>query len=261
MTTPNPETLTVNGIPTAHRSARGSGDPVLLLHGWGVDSSVIWPLAQQLAQHGYRVYAPDMPGFGATPAPEKAWTIYDYAQFVVAYLRANQLDKVHLIGHSFGGRLGLILGAEHAEQIDKMVLLDSAGVRPPTPLKTRIRTRVYKTLRNLLYALRLRNLADTLQEAYNKRYGSADFQAVSGVMRETFVKVVNEDLQDYAARVKPSTLLIWGKQDQDTPLWQGQRLEKLIPDAGLVTFPTAGHYSYLDNLAETTRIIDYFFKH
>jgi pimeloyl-ACP methyl ester carboxylesterase len=79
-------------------------------------------------------------------------------------------------------------------------------------------------------------------------------------MRETFVKVVNEDLLPYAARVQPATLLFWGDQDQDTPLWQGQLLEKTIPDAGLVVWEGAGHYSYLDRLADTVRVIDHFFK-
>jgi pimeloyl-ACP methyl ester carboxylesterase len=79
-------------------------------------------------------------------------------------------------------------------------------------------------------------------------------------MRNTFVKVVNEDLLPYAARIKVPTLLLWGDRDEDTPLWQGQLLEKTIPDAGLVVFEGAGHYSYLDRLGETVRILDHFFK-
>ena len=79
-------------------------------------------------------------------------------------------------------------------------------------------------------------------------------------MRETFVKVVNEDLLPFAARVKPSTLLFWGDQDEDTPLAQGQLLEKTIPDAGLVVWEGAGHYSYLERAADTAQVMDHFFK-
>ena len=79
-------------------------------------------------------------------------------------------------------------------------------------------------------------------------------------MRETFVKVVNEDLRPYAKRVKPSTLLFWGDKDEDTPLWQGRELENLIPDAGLVVYAGAGHYSYLERLNETVNTVDYFFR-
>jgi len=80
------------------------------------------------------------------------------------------------------------------------------------------------------------------------------------VMRQTFVKVVNEDLRPFAMRVKCSTLLFWGDQDEDTPLWQGRALEKLIPDAGLIVYKGAGHYSYLERLSETVKTVDYFFK-
>ena len=80
------------------------------------------------------------------------------------------------------------------------------------------------------------------------------------MMRETFVKVVNKDLRPYAARISRPTLLFWGDKDEDTPLWQGQELEKLIPDAGLIVYEGAGHYSYLERLNETVKTVDYFFK-
>jgi pimeloyl-ACP methyl ester carboxylesterase len=141
-----------------------------------------------------------------------------------------------------------------------MALADAAGIKPPTPRSVALRLSLYKGIRDTLYRIGAKSLADTLRNGYNRRYGSTDFQQVSGVMRETFVKVVNEDLLGHAARVKASTLLFWGDQDEDTPLWQGQRLEKTIPDAGLIIHKGAGHYSYLDALPETVRILDYFLK-
>mgnify|MGYP000172408188 CR=1 FL=1 len=238
----------------------GEGIPLLMLHGWGAHIDLLWPLASRLAPLGYRIYMLDLPGFGASDLPPVAWSVHDYADFVLAYLAHHHLDRVHLFGHSFGGRLSLILGAEHPEKLYKMVLADSAGIRPKTPLLTRIRLTAYKTLRDGLNRTGLTRLSDGLRLRYNARYSSTDFQAVSGVMRETFVKVVNEDLSAFAARVKPSTLLLWGDQDQDTPLWQAKILEKTIPDAGLVVFSGAGHYSYLDKLPDTIRVMDYFLK-
>lgn len=79
-------------------------------------------------------------------------------------------------------------------------------------------------------------------------------------MRETFVKVVNQDLLPHAARVQAPTLLFWGDQDEDTPLWMGQTLEKTMPDAGLIVLEGAGHYSYLERLGEFVRVVDHFFK-
>lgn len=253
-------TTKINEINTRHAIVGDAGEAVLLLHGWGANLELVVPLAERLAKLGYRVYAPDLPGFGQTAPPPVVWTVQDYAAWVLAYLDSQQLDKVYLFGHSFGGRLSLILGAEHPERIHKIVLADSAGVREPAPIMMRLRLTAYKTLRDGLRLVGLRSIADQLQGWYSRRYGSADYQQVSGVMRGTFVKVVNEDLLPYAARVKASTLLIWGDQDQDTPLRQAKLLEKTIPDAGLVVWEGAGHYSYLDRLDETVKVMDYFFK-
>lgn len=260
MAQPPFSSITINGL-TVNHAVAGEGQPLLLLHGWGAHIALVWPLAQAMIPLGYRVYALDMPGFGQTPPPPVAWTVYDYARFVVAYLDAQALEQVDVFGHSFGGRLGLILGSDHAARVRKMALADAAGLKPPTPWSVALRLKVYKGIRDGLYRIGAKTLADTLRNAYNRRYGSTDFQQVSGVMRETFVKVVNEDLRDHARRVQTPTLLFWGDQDQDTPLSQGQMLEKLIPDAGLIVHKGAGHYSYLDALPDTVRVLDYFLKH
>ena len=262
---------TISGIKTAELilpdSGRGvpwnaldSPSSVLLLHGWGVSLKLMQPLAERLSALGYQTYTPDFPGFGESDPPPAAWTVSDYANWVIAYLDAHGLQRVHLIGHSFGGRVALVLGAEHAERFGKFALADSAGVPPKKSSGGDLRLTAYKTIRDGLYKVGAKGLADDLRQRYNARYGSADFQAASGVMRETFVKVVNEDLRPYAARVKPSTLLFWGDKDEDTPLWQGQELETLIPDAGLIVYEGVGHYSYLERLNETVKTVDYFFK-
>lgn len=233
--------------------------PVIMLHGWGANAELVWPLAQCLMPH-YRVCVPDLPGFGRSQQPLQAWSIHDYARFVLAYLDQQGIERAYLFGHSFGGRLGLILGAEHPGRFIKMALADSAGVRPKTPVTTRTRLQVYKGVRDGLKAIGLGSLSDRLRAWYTTRYGSPDFKSAGGIMREIFVKVVNEDLLPYAARVSIPTLLLWGDQDMDTPLSHGKLLEKTIPNAGLVVLTGAGHYSYLDRLADTTRIVDYFFK-
>ncbi|MDQ7027719.1 MAG: alpha/beta hydrolase [Anaerolineae bacterium] len=251
--------ITIDNI-NINQAIAGEGQPVLLLHGWGVNITLVWTLAESLIRHGYRCYAVDMPGFGDTDDPPQAWTVFDYANFVINYLDYHNLEQVYLFGHSFGGRLGLILGAEYSQRIIKMALSDSAGIREETPLLPRLRLNTYKAIRDTMNTIGLKSFAENLRHQYNKRYASSDFQAVSGVMRQTFVNVVNQDLLDYAARVKVSTILFWGDKDQGTPLWMGQKLEQTIPDAGLVVHQGAGHYAYLDNLADTVRVMDYFFK-
>lgn len=249
----------IDGLRTAQVIA-GEGSPILLLHGWGANIGLVWPLAERLAALGYKVYALDLPGFGQTAPPPTSWSVNDYMKFVIAYLNHHQLDKVYLFGHSFGGRLSLVLGAEHADRIIKITLADAAGVRPKPSAQNQLRLKIYRFGLNSLNAVGLKQQAEQLQTWYSNRYGSADYKAAQGIMRETFVKVVNEDLLPYAARIKPSTLLFWGDKDMDTPLSHGQLLEKTIPDAGLVVWEGAGHYSYLDRLTDTVRVMDHFFK-
>jgi pimeloyl-ACP methyl ester carboxylesterase len=251
--------ITIDNI-SINQAIGGEGKPVLLLHGWGANLTLVTPLAEALIKHGYHCYALDMPGFGESDEPPQAWTVFDYANFIIKYLDYHNLQQVYLFGHSFGGRLGLILGAEYNNRLIKMALSDAAGIREATPLLPKIRLNTYKAIRDTLNTIGLKSFAEKLRQRYNKRYGSSDFQAVSGVMRQAFVNVVNQDLLDYAARVKVSTILFWGDKDEDTPLWMGQKLEQTIPDAGLVIHKGAGHYAYIDKLADTVRVMDYFFK-
>lgn len=241
-------------------SAPAAGLPVVALHGWGASRALMTPMTERLAALGHTVYALDLPGFGETPAPPAPWGVEDYAACVASALTALNLPSVHLIGHSFGGRICMVLGADFADRVGKVVLVDSAGVPPKRSPVTQARQKTYRALRRALEAVGARRLAERLRGWYNGRYGSPDFQQTSGVMRETFVRVVNQDLRPFAARLRRPVLLFWGDGDEDTPLWQGRALEQIIPDAGLVVLEGAGHYSYLDRLDEFLRVTDYFLK-
>lgn len=236
-----------------------AGTPILALHGWGASSELMLPVLERLDRLGYPAFAPDLPGFGASSLPPSTWSVFDYAKLVSQLLDALELPRVHLIGHSFGGRLGLILGADYAERMERMVLVDSAGVPNKPPLHLQARLKTYKAARGFLNGIGAKGAAHDLSEWYRGRYASADYKN-AGALREVFIRVVNEDLLPYAARVSRPTLLIWGSNDEDTPVWQGQKLEKTIPDAGLVTLDGAGHYSYLEHINEFMTIIDHFFK-
>lgn len=250
---------TLNGVRSAYTIV-GGGQPIVVVHGWGANISLMQPLADALVPHGFQVFAPDMPGFGESAPPDQAWTMDDYARYLIAFLDTHQLERVDYIGHSFGGRLGLMLGADYPQRINKMVLIDSAGIPPRRAIGSQMRLSAYKTIRDGLYRIGAKTTADTLRAWYVNRYGSPDYKETSGAMRDTFVNVIGQDLRPVAARVRVSTLLLWGEADLETPLWMGKALEQIIPDAGLVTFPGAGHYSYLERLPDTVRIIKHFFR-
>jgi len=251
--------IELNGVKVAYHII-GQGVPVMMLHGWGASAELILPLAKKLAPLGYTAHILDMPGHGASPEPPSAWSVMDYAQLVVAYMQHQAINRAHLFGHSFGGRVSIVLGAEYPQYVNKMVLADAAGIRPKTPLSKQIRLSVYKSIRDGLKTIGFHGLSDQLRGWYNKKYASADFLATSGIMRETFLRVVNQDLSEYAKKIKAPTLLIWGEKDQDTPLWQAKQLENLIPDAGLVVYPNAGHYSYLEYPDQTAQAMHALFQ-
>jgi pimeloyl-ACP methyl ester carboxylesterase len=235
----------------------GEGRPILTLHGWGASLRHFWPVAERLALQGYQVHLLDLPGFGQTQLPPVPWAVADYMRFVLAYLDACNLARVSILGHSFGGRVALMLAAEHPARVQKMVLADSAGIRTPPSLKQQMRSALARLIRATLNAAQLDSARARLQEAYNRRYASADY-LTAGPLRETFLRVIEEDLSGFARRIQAPTLLIWGDQDADTPLWQGRQLEQLIPDAGLVVYRGAGHFSYLERLEDYVRVVHHF---
>lgn len=246
----------IDGLQTA-TCVTGEGQPVLTLHGWGASLRNFWPVAERLAPKGYQFYLLDLPGFGQTQIPPQPWGVADYMQFVLAYLDCVSLDRVAVLGHSFGGRIALMLAAEHPSRVSKMVLADSAGLRAPLSLKHRLRNMLARTARTTLDVLKLETLRTRLQETYNLRYASQDY-LTAGPLRETFLRVIEEDLTPFARRIQAPTVLIWGDRDADTPLWQGRKLEQLIPDAGLIIFQGAGHFAYQERLDEYVRIVDHF---
>ncbi len=257
--TPTRQLINVNGN-SLSEIVIGEGLPILMLHGWGASADLMLPLAKSLAPLGYQCLIPDLPGFGESAPPPEAWDTIQYAELMLAYLDAHSIQRAFLIGHSFGGRISLVLGADHADRVVKMGLFNSAGIPPRRSLSSRVRLTLYKAGRDWLAALGAKSISERLRSWYGNRYGSTDYQT-AGALKETFLKVVNGDLSSYASRVSVPTLLLWGENDADTPLWQAETLKKLIPDAGLITFPDAGHYSYLEKPADSVRILHYFFSH
>ena len=202
----------------------------------------------------------DLPGFGESAEPPRAWSVRDYVEFCLAFLDAHNLDSAHYFGHSLGGRIGLMLAAEHPERIDKMTLSNSAGIKLQPSIGQRLRLGMVRRARTGLSAIGMDSAAESLRNFYSRRYGSADYQAASPIMRGTLVKIVNQDLLEYARRAATPTVLIWGDADEDTPLWMGQKLESIMPDAALIVHPGAGHYAYLDFPERTASIMDALFR-
>ena len=238
---------------------RGEGERVLLLHGWGANMEAMRPIADAVAALHMQAVSLDFPGFGGSDAPAEAWGVPEYAQFTRRFMQEMGLHGVDVICHSFGGRVTIYLASEDKSLFRRLVLVDAAGIRPKRTLKWYIRTYIYKLgkrLKRIRWIDRLFHLSEKQKNA-----GSAEYRSLgSDLIRNTFVKVVNLDLTNRLPNIRNSTLLIWGSEDKDTPLYMGQLMEKRIPDAGLVVFEGAGHFSYADQYPRFCAVLKAFFR-
>lgn len=241
VTMPEETTVEVGGQ-EARLVERGRGSPVVVLHGWGGRIESMTPVIDCLSS-SFRVVALDLPGFGLSPLPAGAWGTADYAAFVRDVLADRGIARAHFVGHSFGAKASLYLAGTVPSLVDKLVLQGSSGLRTPPSFRARFKRGVSKTAR---FVGRAGTPGQRVRDAVYRRIQSQDYRD-AGDLRPTLVKIVNEDLASLLPRVRASTLLIWGSDDDAVPLGHAQTMEKHIPDAGLVVFEGAGHFAYLDD--------------
>lgn len=224
---------------------------VLLLHGWGGSLNSFRGLEEYLISNGFSVINLDFPGFGNSELPKEDFCLDDYVEIVKQMLETIGVNKVMVVSHSFGGRVAIKL-ASKTDLIEKLVLVDSAGIKPKFSFSKFLKIRHYKFLKWLKsHNLTRKNLDN---------YGSADFKALPSQMKPVFVRVVNEDLTGLLDNISCPTLIVWGEKDQSTPLYMAKILNKKIKDSGLVVFKGSGHFSYLEHHDEFLIIIKEFFK-
>lgn len=234
---------------------------VLLLHGWGACIEAMAPIYMHLRSH-FKVYVLDFPGeSGKTPPASVPWGVPEYGEMTKKFIDALGIQNPHVIAHSFGGRVTIYLASKYRDLFDKIVLTDAAGVRPIKTFKKTFKSYMFKCGKWILQNLTPVDKRDELLKAYRDKHSSADYKAIkSEALRETFKKVINLDLTDNLKDITRPTLLVWGENDTDTPLYMGKVMENNIPDSGLVVLKDAGHFSYLDKTSQYNAIIDNFFS-
>ena len=222
----------------------GNGPAMILMHGWGCNGSTIQTIAN-IAAEQHTVYNIDLPGFGGSSEPATVWDVNDYTVMLEHFVASLNIKNPIILGHSFGGRVGILYSSRNS--VDKLVLVDSAGVKPRRSFRYYLKVYTFKLGKMVTRLLVGKETAAARIEQMRKRNGSSDYAMASPMMRSILVKVVNEDLKHVMPSINVPTLLIWGENDTATPLRDAKIMERLIPDAGLVSFPGCGHYSFLDN--------------
>ena len=237
----------------------GEGNPVILLHGWLANLETMRPIANSLAQN-FKVYLVDIVGFGKSDLPEHPLKTNDFGDFLAEFLNKLNIKNPILIGHSNGGRMIINAVGRGIVEPKKIVLMDSAGLVPKRKPKYYVKVGIFKAGKIFLNKLPDVGKIKKFKEKLMNHVGSADYKASVPVLRETMKIILNEDLSELLPNIKVPTLLIWGTNDDATPISDAKKMEKLIPDCGLVEYKGSSHFSYLENIQNCNAVLNEFFK-
>jgi len=240
----------------ANYTLSGKGRLILLLHGWGDSSRGLVGLQRELAG-AYMVLSVDLPGFGGSEAPGKAWNLDDYAAFLCDLLDKLKLQQPYaVIGHSNGGALAIRALSLGFLDTDKLVLLAASGVRnggagKRVALKTLAKTGKAAT------AWMPERYRSGLRRGLYKTAGSD--MLVAPHMQETFKRVVRQDVRADAAAITKPTLLIYATEDKAVPLEDGRVYHRAIRGSRLETVP-GGHFVHIEQPGKVTKMIEDFLQ-
>ena len=162
-----------------------------------------------------------------------------------------------IIAHSFGGRIATLLSGYYKEKIDKLIMIDIAGIKRKKSFFLWLKEKLYKLLKLIKYILP-KKLKDKYHQQLLKLFGSTDYKTLPNKMYQTFKNIISEDLKYYLPYIEQETLIIWGKKDKATPLKDGRLINKKIKNSALIIYKQASHFSYLEYPLLTSRIIEKF---
>ncbi|MBI2591985.1 alpha/beta hydrolase [Candidatus Saccharibacteria bacterium] len=246
--------VVVNDLMTNYQKV-GNGKTIVCLPGWGDSLDSFSELIKSL-QAKYTVLALDLPGFGGSQAPPKAWDMADYTKFVADWMKKVGIVRTYgLIGHSYGGSIAIKGLASDDFKTEKLVLLASAGVRKKHSLRKKIIKAVAKTGKLPAYLLPPK----TRQKLRRKFYKTAGSEALLlPHMEATFKQIISEDIQSAAKTISVPTLLIYGSKDQTTPAEDGQALHQAISGSKLEIIENAGHFLHQEQPEAVAQLIEDF---
>ena len=218
---------------------------IVLLHGWGLDKSSFDGLVHFFCGE-LSVLAIDFPGFGESDKAEDYYDTYEYAYRIFLLICELGLKDIILVGHSFGGRVAIILSSVFGIEICGLILTSSAGLNRFSLIKE-IRIMKYKLMKKL----------HSIGVIKNDKFlngGSEDYKKLDVLMKGVFVRIVNQDLSYLLKNISVDTKLVWDKKDKDTPYWICKKLHKNIKTSQTIIFNNGGHFCYIYNIFKFAKI-------
>ena len=174
------------------------------------------------------------------------------------FINKLKIENPILIGHSNGGKTIINYAGRKLGKINKIVLIDSTGIKPKRKPSYYFKVYTFKTVKNIVKILPKK--FEGLREKALSKFGSADYKSSPEVLRKTMNIILNEDQRKIMPNINVPTLMIWGDKDTATPLRDAKKMEEFIPNSGIAVLEGAGHFSYLDRLNQCLLILDEFLK-
>jgi len=203
-----------------------------------------------------KVLAVDFPGFGQSGFPETDWSVDDYTNWLIALMDELGFIKADILGHSFGGRVAIKLSASFPSRVNRLILIDSAGI--PQTVSPSIGRFMIKAIRPLESILSEKNYMKLRLRFYDL-IGSTDYLK-TGKLKGTFQKIISENLEPLLSHIQQKTLLIWGEKDKATPLRDAKTMHARIANSQLVIIPKSGHYPFLEQEELVLNSLEDFFN-
>lgn len=218
----------------------GKGKDLIMLHGWGQDVSSFWP-SVELLKDKFTLWLIDLPGFGKSDQPNKASGTKEYAENIAEFIKKNKIKKPSLLGHSFGGKVSIKFASMYPEVIDKLILVGASGIKPVPSIRKVLIYPLAKIVHHLVPDIF--NLKTAIRKKFYHRIES-DYEN-AGLMKDTLLKTIKEDLTSNLKEIKNLTLIIWGEEDGAVPLRYGKQMYRLIKNSKLITVEGQGHFLHV----------------
>ncbi len=275
---PRPRRIKAYGIDTFFLEA-GQGPAVVLLHGLGATNASMLPTMHDLAAD-HRVIAPDLPGFGDSAKPVRAYHARFFARWLVSLLDELGIERAHLIGNSMGGRIAIEVALSHPQRVDRLALFAPAvafrKLRQFVPLVRVLRPELAampmavprSTVTGMLEQMFSRG--DRLQQAWYQA-ATDEFLRVFSTRRGriAFFSAAREIYLDHPfgesgfwhrlRDLSRPALFLWGDRDALVPARFARHVEAGVPAARSIVLPDCGHVPQFEHPAVTHQLVREFF--
>ena len=236
------------------------GESLLILHGWGSNSERWQRVKELLEKKGIEVLVLDLPGFGKTLSPQKAWSRDDYINWIFQKVKERNWQKFNLLGHSFGGGLAVKIAATFPERIEKLILLSPAIIQRKS-IKTYLFYYISYLGKKVFSLPGFKIFHPLAEKLIYKLAGTKDYYVADGIMKETMKKIGKEEpLEMILEKIKIPTLILWGKKDDVLPIIDAYYIKEKIKGSELKIIPKARHSPHREAPEELAEIIVQFIK-